>query len=476
MKKRKIKTKILATIGPATDSIENLTKLIEAGTKGLRVNFSHGDEEYFSHLFKIIDQVRKDKKLPIPILMDLCGPKIRIGKLKEPSYELISGDKIELTIDELLGTADKVSTSYKSLPKDSNIGDIILIDDGLLRLEVIEKKSRSVVCKIINGGTLKPKKGMNLPGMQLSTPAVTEKDLNDLEFATKHRIDFIALSFVRHPDDILGLKNWLLAKGHNIPIIAKIEKQEAVDHFEAILKVSDGIMVARGDLGVELPLQLVPIIQKNLIRRCNTEGKLVITATQMLESMIQNPVPTRAEANDVANAVLDGTDIVMLSGETAVGKHPFKAVEIMNDIIKTAETQTQFKKKIKYEVPTDLTDNLFDATGKGFADIANQINAAAIVVFTNQGRTAKKLSKFRPRAPIVAFSDNFETLNMLNLYPGVTQFYQHDVNDEEKATKNALRILKENQFVEKGDIVVFTSGAPITDLDRRSWIRFVVVD
>ena len=472
---RKVKTKILATIGPATDSEKKLVDLINAGADGFRLNFSHGDYNYFEKVFRTIHNVCTESSLPIPILIDLQGPKIRIGELEQNSIEIFTGNTIEITTEEIKGTAKKISTSYKNLPQDARIGDVVLIDDGLIKLEIIDKTGKSVKCKIIVGGTLKPKKGMNLPGMKLSTPALTEKDKENLEFALKHRVDFIALSFVRHEDDITGLKEWLRAKGYDKPVIAKIEKPEAVERFEQILEISDGIMVARGDLGVELAPQLVPIVQKNIIRRCNATGKLVITATQMLESMINNSVPTRAEASDVANAVLDGTDVVMLSAETSVGKYPVETVKIMDDILKTAESQTQFQTPVNFDKPHNIIDNLFDATAKGFAEISNQINASVIVVFTHHGRKAKALAKFRPAASIVAISNEFDTLNILNLHRGIIPYHLENFEDEEESIARAIEILKKEMFVEKNDVIVFTSGAPITDKERRNWIRFHIV-
>ncbi len=333
MIERTVKTKILATIGPASDSEEMLLALIDSGVNAFRMNFSHGNEDYFTDLFNKIHNVCEKRKLPIPIVQDLQGPKIRIGQLEEPSIEIKTGNEIELTIDKVIGTESIISSSYTELVKDASIGNTILIDDGLIKLKVKEKKERSLMCEIIEGGTLKPKKGMNLPGMKLSTPSLTEADKKNMEFAFRHRVDYVALSFVRYAKDIDDLRNWMKERGFDKPIIAKIEKPEAVDNFEEILKSADGIMVARGDLGVELAPQLVPIIQKNIIRRCNAVGKLVITATQMLESMINNPIPTRAEASDVANAVLDGTDVVMLSGETAVGKFPISTIQTMKKIL-----------------------------------------------------------------------------------------------------------------------------------------------
>jgi pyruvate kinase len=388
------KTKILATIGPATDKREKLEALVDAGVNGLRLNFSHGNFEYFENVFNVINEICVRKSLPIPILVDLQGPKIRIGELSQPEIYIASDDTIELTTEEVIGTKELVSTSYKQLVDDSLLGETILIDDGLIKLQITDKKRKSVVCKIIEGGVLKPKKGMNLPGMNLSTPSVTEKDFKNLEFALKHRVDYIALSFVRKAEDIMELKQWLAKKGFKKPIIAKIEKQEAVNNFEEILKAADGIMVARGDLGVELGPQEVPIIQKQIIKRCNEAGKLVITATQMLESMVNNPIPTRAEASDVANAVWDGTDVVMLSAETSVGKYPIRTVELMSEIILKAEQTYRYEPDLNFEIPTDTQEKLFDYMNKSIVKMSRQINAKAILGFSSLGNTPSSLSKF----------------------------------------------------------------------------------
>ncbi len=475
MNPRFVKTKILATIGPATDNKEMLMKLIDAGVNAFRLNFSHGDEDYFTNLFNIIHDVCESSKMPIPIIQDLQGPKIRVGKLEKNQYEIESGHNIEISIDNFIGNENLISCSYDQLVTDSEIGNQILIDDGLIKLEIIEKKERSVICKIIEGGTLKPKKGINLPGMKLSTPAFTDTDKNNMDLAFKHRVDYVALSFVRYAEDIYNLRDWMKSRGYNKPIIAKIEKPEAVENFEKILEAADGIMVARGDLGVELAPQVVPIVQKNIIRRCNSVGKLVITATQMLESMINRPIPTRAEASDVANAVLDGTDVVMLSGETAVGKYPISTIKTMRSILLSTESQSQFKKEVKFEHPTNQADNIFDATGKAFVEIANQVNAKALVVFTHQGRKASILSKFNPNAHIFAFSDSFDTLNHLNLYKGIKPYFIKDIMDEEFYIKRATEILKEDNIISTGDVVVFTAGAPIDETDRKNWVRFLVV-
>ncbi len=472
---KRTKTKILATLGPASDREEKILNLVDAGVNGFRLNFSHGDKDYFDSLFEIINNVCEERKLPIPIIQDLQGPKIRIGKLKKDKIKIKSGDNIEITIDKLEGDENIISASYQELVKDAQIGETILIDDGLIKLKVTQKKERSLICKIIEGGKLKPKKGMNLPGMKLSTPALTEQDKANLEFALQYRIDFIALSFVRSANDIWELKKWLNDRGYNKPIIAKIEKPEAVDNFEEILKIADVIMVARGDLGVEIEPQLVPAIQKRIIRRCNEVGKLVITATQMLESMITNPIPTRAEASDVANAVLDGTDVVMLSGETAAGDYPIKTVEMMREILLSIQSQSAFLPIVNWEAPSDRIENIFDATAKSFVQISDQINADAIVLFTHQGRQAMRMSKYNPNADIYAFSDDFDVLNLLNLHKSITPLYLKDINDENYYMNRSVEILKEKKFVCDGDLLVFVAGAPLAEVERKSWVRFKVV-
>ena len=469
------KTKILCTLGPATSSADMIKKLMMAGMDSVRLNFSHSNYSAFEKLFEELNAACKDEDAPLAILMDLQGPKIRVGELSEPEIEIKNGEIIEITSDDVIGTKDLISTSYKPLPQDAKIGDPILIDDGLLRLEIIEKTKNSVKCIIKNGGILKPKKGMNLPGMELSTPSVTEKDYRDLEFALNYRIDYVALSFVRSANDIIELRQWLKNRGHEKPIIAKIEKKEAIDNFEEILKAADGIMVARGDLGVELPPQEVPMIQKNIIKRCNSVGKLVITATQMLDSMIHNPIPTRAEASDVANAVLDGSDAVMLSGETSVGKYPVLVVETMNKIVKKVEQYLPPIHDTDLEISKNVEENLFDSVGRAIATISKQIDAAAIVVFTYKGRTARNLAKYRPKSKIIAVSNCFETMNNLCLRWGVASVYMEDIDKEHIAIDKAKKLIIENSLVKEGDIVVFTAGAPYSEKSRANWLRFEAI-
>ena len=469
------KTKILATLGPATHDVEAIKQLILAGVDGLRLNLSHGTYDFFEKIFNSIHTACLEENSPLAVLVDVQGPKIRIGELEQPSINLVTGNSIEITIEDIKGNEQIISTSYKQLVNDAKIGDPILINDGLVRLKVIQKKSKSLVCEIVNGGVLTPKKGMNLPGMNLSTPSITEKDFNDLEFVLKHRVDYIALSFVRSANDVFELKNWLAAKGKTMPVIAKIEKKEAVDNLTEIINAADGVMVARGDLGVELPPQEVPVLQKSIIKQCNALGKLVITATQMLESMINSPIPTRAEASDVANAVWDGTDVVMLSAETSIGNFPFRTVQMMNDIIIKAEQHYEDRTKNYFIKPDTLQENLFDSVGKAIVEISKQINAQAIVVFTFEGRTARIISKYRPDSKIIAISNSFGTMNNLCLRWGVTSVFSEKIDKEHIAIEEAKELILNAGLVAKGDLIIFTAGAPYSEKSRANWLRFEVI-
>ena len=469
------KTKILCTLGPSAQTADRIKNLMFAGMDGVRLNFSHGSYAFFEGVFNEIHKACTDEKTPLAILIDLQGPKIRIGELVKPEIVLLENDIIEITIEDVVGNEQIISTSYKSLPQDAELGDLILIDDGLLKLKVIEKKTNSIICSIQTGGILKPKKGMNLPGMKLSTDSFTEKDRNDISFALKHRIDFIALSFVRSASDVMKLRDWLKSENAVRPIIAKIEKKEAIENSDEILEVSDGIMIARGDLGVELPAQDVPVLQKEIIKKCNSAGKLVITATQMLESMIYNPIPTRAEASDVANAVWDGTDVVMLSGETSVGKYPVETVKMMNDIIRNAEERITNYHEYVFEIPKKIEDNLFDSVGRAIKNISDQIKAKDIVTFTIEGRTARNLSKFRPKAKIISFTNKFETMNNLCLYWGVTSVFFEEIDKEHMAIEEAKKRIKDSGHLNTGDLLIFTAGAPYSEKSRANWMRFEII-
>lgn len=469
------KTKILATLGPATSGVNVIRELICNGIDGVRLNMSHSDHNFYKKLFNTIHEACLEENTPLAILADLQGPKIRIGELVKQDLEIKTGETIEVTVENIVGDEKKISASYASLVDDASIGDEILINDGLIRLRIIEKTNNSVKCFIEEGGILSPRKGMNLPGMKLSTPSITEKDFADLEFLVEHRVDYIALSFVRSPEDVKRLKIWLKEKGKSIPVIAKIEKKEAVEFLDEIIKISDGIMIARGDLGVEFPPQDVPVLQKNIIRKCNEVGKLVITATQMLESMINSPIPTRAEASDVANAVWDGTEVVMLSGETSIGKFPVHTVRLMNDIVQKADKHGHQRQTIAHPFPEDYEDNLFDSVGRSIVDISRQINADAIVVLTNKGRTAINVSKFRPDCKIIAISNSFETMNRLCLRYGVTSLYSELIDKEHIAIDTSKKLIVEAGLVKKGDMVIFLAGAPYKEKSRFNWFRYEAI-
>jgi pyruvate kinase len=465
-------TKILATLGPVTDTKEKIIDLIHAGIDGVRLNFSHGAHDYYETVFSNVNDACVATSEPIAILIDLQGPKIRIGELQKTQYEIKDGDTLEITMDDIIGTNERVTCSYKGLVNDAKDGEKIFIDDGLIKLVVSGIDETSVFCKIIEGGILKPRKGLNMPGMKLSLPSMTAKDYGDLDFALTHRVDFIALSFVREASDIKHLRKYLHTKGYEKNIIAKIEKPEAVRNFDEILSEADGIMIARGDLGVELPPQEVPIIQKKIISKCNQAGKMVITATQMLESMINHPIPTRAETSDVANAVWDGTDVVMLSGETSVGYYAIDAVEMMNAIIVETEEHMGLVKNAVIGMPERGLENLFDPVGKALGTMAAQVGAEAVVSITRRGNMARALSKFRPSVRIVALSDNFELMNVLRLVWGVYPVYFADISDELTAIKLGLDIMREKKLVKSGDTVIFTSGAPADQKGPDIWIRF----
>lgn len=471
-KKNYKNTKILATLGPASDSKEKIIELIQSGIDGVRMNFSHGNHDYYDQVFKNVNDACVATSEPIAILIDLQGPKIRVGELALPEYELKENDYLEITMEDIVGTKERFSCSYKGLVNDAKVGDTIYIDDGLIKLQVISVDIDSINCTVIEGGTLKPRKGINLPGMELSLPSLSSKDYEDLDFALSHRVDFIALSFVRKAIDITELRKYLQDRGYEKNIIAKIEKPEAVKNFDSILEVSDGIMIARGDLGVELPPQEVPVIQKSIIRKCNRKGKMVITATQMLESMIHNAVPTRAETSDVANAVWDGTDVVMLSGETSVGEYPVESVEMMYDILVETENNMNLVNIERVENPRTIEETVFDSVGKALTDMAVQLKAEAVVSFTRQGRMARAMSKFRPATRIVAMSDSFEVMNILRLIWGIIPVYFEDTPEEKTAIKIASNMLKEKDIVSEGSVIIFTSGAPLDEKGKEIWIRF----
>jgi pyruvate kinase len=461
-KKTLAKTKIICTLGPASQSVEQLVALIQAGMDVARLNFSHGT--YEDHL-KSINNVREASKLTgehISILQDLCGPKIRTGTLQNKSIELKEGATFTFTIDEVTGDEHRVTTTYRELPEDVKAGDTILLDDGKMALRVVSKTSTDVSCTVVNGGILKEHKGMNLPGIKLSTPSLTEKDIEDLKFGLTHDVDYVALSFVRSAGDIQNLRSIIQQETKvRVPIVAKIEMKEAIDGIDAIVAGTDAVMVARGDLGVEMMPEDVPILQKMIVRKCNEAGVPVIIATQMLESMIENPRPTRAEASDVANAVLDGADAVMLSAETSVGKYPVETVQTMDRIICRAEIRRRDHLSIK-QTPSETQENIFDAIARAACILARQVNATAIIPITHSGATALRISKYRPESRIIAVTSTERVLRSLNLVWSVRGIVIKDfIHDNDTAFRKIIERLKQEGYVERRDIVVFTAGLPL---------------
>ena len=455
------KTKIVCTIGPSSESPEMLRKLIRAGMNVARLNFAHGEPEEHTARIRAIREAAAAENQYVAVLIDTKGPEIRIGKMEDAFVELEAGETVTLTTEEVLGTKDRIHVTYKQLPQDVKPGSIILIDDGLVRLEVEQAEGTEVICRIRNGGRLKPRKGVNVPGVKTSLPGVTEKDIRHIRFGVEQQVDMIAHSFVRKAEDILEIRHILdeLGAGH-IQVIAKIENDEGVENLDAILSVASGIMVARGDLGVDLPVEDVPLVQKDMIRRCNLAGKPVITATHMLESMQQNPRPTRAEAGDVANAVFDGTDAVMLSGETAAGKYPLESVETMARIAGKAESVLDSYSWLTQQAARKSLD-VTGAIGQAVAQAAMELNAKAILALTESGFTARMIAKHRPQAPVIAVSSKPSVLHGLTMSWGVIPLLRNtDVADSDAAVESAVELAKAGGHVQDGDLVVITAGVP----------------
>lgn len=468
------KTKIIATVGPASASKEVIEGLVRAGANVLRLNFSHGTREGHGKVITTIREVSEALGQPVAILLDLQGPKIRVGRLKAPSIELRAGQEITISARDADGDEDMISTTYHDLYRDVRPGDRILMDDGLIEVKVLSVDGDSIKCAVVYGGVLREKKGMNLPGVAVSAPCVSEKDAEDLEFGISHGVDFVALSFVRRSSEIAALKERIRERGADIPVIAKIEKAEAIEGLEAILEESDGIMIARGDLGVELSTERIPVLQKRLISRANEAGKLVITATQMMESMIENPRPTRAEASDVANAVFDGTDALMLSGETAVGKYPVRAVEIMVKVALEAE-EAALAQKHHLRRKKGQAGSFAQAVAYAAAAASVEVGPRAIVVFTETGETARILSKLRPSTPIVAFTNQSATWRRLSLIWGVAPYtIQFGEHTDEMICRGEAAMLDHN-LADFGDTIIVVSGTKVgmrgaTNMMKIDWI------
>jgi pyruvate kinase len=452
------RTKIVATIGPSSHEKGTLERLVEAGVDVVRLNFSHG--EYAQHLevMQSAREIAAKRGRPIALLQDLSGPKIRTGKLKGGvPIELRDGARIQITIDETaLGTADLISTTYDPLPRDVSPGDTILLDDGNLELKVVGTGEQTVDCEVVHGGLLKSNKGMNLPGVKLSTPALTEKDRRDLAFGIAQGVDWVALSFVRQAADVVEAKALIASLGGSVPVIAKIEKREAIDDLAEIVAVSDGLMVARGDLGVELSTEEVPTLQKRIIQMANGAGKVVITATQMLESMIENARPTRAEASDVANAILDGTDAIMLSAETASGRFPVESVETMARIARYTEEHYAFRRADRAVVGQGSM--VARSLARVAAMVAEELDCKLIVAFTESGSTARLVSCFRPRAPIAAITYNDDSYRRLALWWGVVPVKSTFEASTDEMILKGEELLKRNGLAGPGDTVLMLGG------------------
>lgn len=451
------KTKIVCTLGPASSDYDTIKAMVGAGMDVVRLNFSHGDHSTHLNYIRTIREVSKVLNRPIAILQDLQGPKIRIGEM-EDDIVLTPGNKTAIAIDDIIGTAARFSSTYKGLAADVKVGDPILIDDGLIKLRVDQVSGSDIHCTVVYGGPLKSHKGINLSLSSISAPALTQKDIEDLEFGLSQDVDYVALSFVREAADLQKVRDIVRRSGKPTHVIAKVERHEAVEDMDAIVTASDAIMVARGDLGVEMLLEQVPMIQKSLIDTCRNHQKPVITATQMLESMIHNPRPTRAEVSDVTNAILEGTDAIMLSGETAVGRYPVEAVRTMGRIAETTEARLT-SSSLYIDGPQEYT--ISNSVGHAACQLAQNLKAKAIVCFTENGFTARILSKYRQPIPVIAVTPTEAVERRLVLYWGVQSLQLQEVYNTDAMIILAERAAVEHEFVAKGDIVVMIAGLPL---------------
>lgn len=471
------KTKIVCTIGPASESEEMLEKLMKAGMNVARLNFSHGSHEEHKARIDTIRKVADRLGKTIGILLDTKGPEIRTHDMKDGLIMLEKGKEVIVSMSQVEGTPEKFSVTYEDLINDVQVGSYILLDDGLVELQVkdIDKTKGEVKCDILNTGELKNKKGVNLPGVKVNLPGITDKDADDILFGIKEDVDYIAASFVRRPSDVLDIREILERENnHNITIFPKIENQEGIDNIEEILEVSDGLMVARGDMGVEIPPESVPIVQKDLIRKCNKLGKPVITATQMLDSMQRNPRATRAEASDVANAIYDGTDAVMLSGETAVGLYPEEAVKTMRNIAVSAEAAQDYKKLLSDRTKLVET-SLVNAIGVSVAHTALNLNVKAIVAATESGSTAVTISKYRPHSDIIAVTPSEHTARQLALVWGAYPVIKKGRKTTDDLLNNAVATAVETGRVTNGDLIIITAGVPTGEKGTTNMMKLHLV-
>ncbi len=469
------RTKIVATIGPACEDKEILKEMINSGMNVARLNFSHGSHEEQKVKMDTIKEVRKLLGVNVAILLDTKGPEIRTGKFDKPEVAIKEGQIYTLTTREMVGNEEICSVTYKDITRDLSIGDRILIDDGLIELEALEIKGDSVKCIVKNAGILKDNRGVNLPGVKLNLPSITEKDYGDIIFGIENKVDFIAASFVRKASDVEEIRTILKHNGGSyIRIIAKIENGEGIENLDDIIEASDGIMVARGDLGVEIPQEQVPLLQKKIIKKCNNVGKPVITATQMLDSMIRNPRPTRAEVADVANAIFDGTDAIMLSGETAVGKYPIEAVKSMTEIAITVEENIDFEEVMRRNISL-RDESITNAIGHATVASSYGLKARAILAPTASGGTPMIISKFRPKAPIFAATANEEVARRLALSWGVECLVVSSAGTERDLFVKAIEALSKREKIKKNDILIITAGLPVGIEGNTNMMRIHVV-
>jgi pyruvate kinase len=473
------RTKIVATMGPASAKKEVLLAMIKAGVNVCRLNFSHGRPEDHKGVIDTIREINAEYKTNVGILADLQGPKIRIGLVKDGGIHLVNGTQIKITTQECIGNDEQIYITYDTFPQDVQADEIILLDDGKLQLKVINtNRLDTVICEVVHGGILTSRKGVNLPNTKVSIPSLTEEDLINLQFALKYDVEWIGLSFVRTGQDIIELKEIIKQSGKAAKVIAKVEKPEAIDNIDEIIAATDGVMVARGDLGVEMPLEEVPLLQKMIARKCRAASKPVIVATQMLESMITTPRPTRAEVNDVANSVLDGADAVMLSGETSVGEFPVIVIETMAKIVRNVEELGYPFNTSKTDVVVDPTsvNYLSDALCESAVHLAQSTDAVGIVSMTTSGYTAFQISSHRPKASTYIFTSNKQLLNALSLVWGVRSFYYDKLESTDDTINDVNGILKAAELIKTGDVVINTAAVPIIKQGKTNMLKVSVIE
>ncbi len=471
------RTKIVCTLGPSSNTLETIEQLLRAGMNVVRINFSHGTHEDHKKTIGYVRKIAKKYKYSIPVLMDLQGPKIRVGHMKEGAQLLKEGSFVKITTEDVEGTNEIIPIDYKGLTEDAREGNQILIDDGLLELRVIKRDDTFLTAKVVVGGIVKSRKGVNLPDIDISMSSLTEKDKRDIEFGLSIGVDFVAMSFVRSARDVQDVISIVRANKSNAGIIAKIEKPEAVAVIDDIIEEADGIMVARGDLGIEIPSEQVPLIQKQIIDRCRVMGKPVITATQMLDSMMYNPRATRAESSDVANAVVDGTDAVMLSGETAAGKYPLEAVKTMAKIVRSVEENSKgIYYNLQYRKPDWKEKQVVESLAYSCVNIAENVDAKAISTITHSGNTAKRIAKFRPKVPIIAFTESKIVRRQLNLVWGVYSVRLDELFDTDLSVKMMEDYIANSGIVNTGDRVIIATGIPVAKRGRTNMIKVSTIN